>query len=71
LYYAEEVLAEKGVRDCGIGPGEIVDHFQAHYEKRQSYHRPKDVDSQFKPVSAISRIVCLKAQTILSMKSLN
>jgi len=66
-------LPEEGVADGGIGVREICDKLEANWERKvrvinQEIHM---VNSLYNPVSAISRIVCLIAQTTLSMNKLN
>jgi hypothetical protein len=73
LHDANEVELEEAACNGGIRAGEVVNNLQAHCVRIKS-----DIvactgygNIQFKPISAMSRMVCLMAHMILSTKSLN
>ena len=74
LHDTEEVLLEERVSHRDVRSSEVVDDLQAHFVEWNKT-RVRDYDwmkhSQFNPVSAMSRMVCLIAQMMLSINSLN
>jgi hypothetical protein len=75
LEYTEEILLVETVGDRGILARKVIHDLSTHCASGENGYRRFEKSMgwivQFRPMSAMSRMVCLMAQMTLSIKSLN